>query len=92
MRTPEPSNLQRDREAAIMRAVEPSKSQLAREAASIERIVGLIRSRIAPAGDDPIKNEGEVIANGNTYVTEFLVEYTVIFLQCFNLTKTNRRP
>jgi hypothetical protein len=75
-----------------MRAPEP-RSQRAREAAAIEQIVDLIRSRIAPAGNDRIKDKGgeiiiggEAIAYGNAFATRFWVQYTVIYLrQMFEL-------
>jgi hypothetical protein len=77
-----------------MRAPEP-RSQRARQDAAIEHIVDLIQSRIAPAGDDPIKNErapvtarGEVIAYGNAFTPRFLVQLKVNFLrQMFQLNK-----
>jgi hypothetical protein len=62
-----------------MRAPEPSSSQQAREAAAIEQIVDLIRSRIAPAGNNRIK--GEVIIGGEVIATRIWVEYTVIYLR-----------
>jgi hypothetical protein len=96
MRPPEPSKLQRSREAAIKRAAEPLKSQLARQAAAIEHIVDLIRSRIAPAGDDLIKNEGApVIASGevNSFdITEFVVEYSVNYLSAMFAHNKHKSP
>jgi hypothetical protein len=83
----------------LVREKEEREEQEAREAAAIEHIVDLIRSRVAPAGDNPIKNEkapviagGEVIAYGNTYTTAFLVQITVNYLEALFAHNKDKSP
>jgi hypothetical protein len=73
----------------FVREIEEREEREAREAAAIDKIVDLIRSRIAPAGNHRIKDKGgEVIIGGEVIATPFWVEYTVIFLrQMFQLNK-----